>query len=124
MFPSGWPGAGLLLLRASIGATAIVQGARCLLDPAGVSLLLGIASVLAIISGICTLIGFVTPLVGFILGLGATSLAIFGARAELSSLFAVAMAAAICCLGPGAFSVDALLFGRREIIIPRSRQHS
>jgi hypothetical protein len=26
---------------------------------------------------------------------------------------------AIACLGPGAFSVDARLFGRREILIPR-----
>ena len=33
-------------------------------------------------------------------------------------IFAGIMAAAIVFLGPGAFSVDARLFGRREIIIP------
>jgi len=32
--------------------------------------------------------------------------------------FAVTILLAIIILGPGAFSVDALLFGRREIIIP------
>ncbi|MFZ3210367.1 MAG: TQO small subunit DoxD [Terriglobales bacterium] len=32
---------------------------------------------------------------------------------------ATAIAAAVICLGPGAFSLDARFFGRREIIIPR-----
>jgi uncharacterized membrane protein YphA (DoxX/SURF4 family) len=34
-----------------------------------------------------------------------------------ATLFA-AIALAVICLGPGAFSLDARLFGRREIIIP------
>ena len=32
-----------------------------------------------------------------------------------------AISAALVLLGPGAFSLDARLFGRREIIIPESR---
>jgi hypothetical protein len=28
------------------------------------------------------------------------------------------MAAALACLGPGAFSLDARRFGRREIVVP------
>jgi hypothetical protein len=31
---------------------------------------------------------------------------------------------ALVCLGPGAFSLDARLFGRREIIIPDSASSS
>jgi len=34
-----------------------------------------------------------------------------------AALFAV-IALAVICLGPGAYSLDARLFGRREIIIP------
>jgi hypothetical protein len=41
-------------------------------------------------------------------------------RDGVASLFVVAVAAAIILLGPGAFSVDCFLFGRREIIIPPS----
>jgi hypothetical protein len=37
---------------------------------------------------------------------------------ELATFFIVIMAAVIGLLGPVAFSVDARLFGRREIIIP------
>ncbi|HEX3543577.1 MAG TPA: hypothetical protein VHT31_03545 [Candidatus Acidoferrum sp.] len=36
----------------------------------------------------------------------------------LVSLEMIVMAAAIALLGPGAFSLDARLFGRREILIP------
>jgi hypothetical protein len=34
----------------------------------------------------------------------------------------VVIAVAIMCMGAGAFSLDARLFGRREIVIPPSSQ--
>jgi hypothetical protein len=37
---------------------------------------------------------------------------------RLATTLATSIAVAILCLGPGAFSIDARLFGRREIIIP------
>jgi hypothetical protein len=40
--------------------------------------------------------------------------------ARLSAILAAIMAAAIVFLGPGAFSLDARMFGRREIIIPQA----
>jgi hypothetical protein len=36
----------------------------------------------------------------------------------LPTLFAETMSTAVVFLGPGAFSIDACLYGRREIIIP------
>ena len=36
-----------------------------------------------------------------------------------ASLFATAISIALSCLGPGAFSVDARRYGRREIVIPQ-----
>jgi hypothetical protein len=42
----------------------------------------------------------------------------------LDALYLVAISIAITVLGPGAFSLDARLFGRREIIIPvKPRDH-
>ena len=41
----------------------------------------------------------------------------------LAALNLAAISAALVLLGPGAFSVDARLFGRREIIIPEGRVH-
>ncbi len=48
------------------------------------------------------------------------------ANSHISALAAfnlAAMSAALVLLGPGAFSLDARLFGRREIIIPEGRVH-
>ena len=44
--------------------------------------------------------------------------AIFVFDARLSLILLMAMTVAIFLLGPGAYSLDARLFGRREIIIP------
>lgn len=52
------------------------------------------------------------------LSVGAAALVAIGFEVMLPSLFAVTIGAAIGCIGPGAFSIDARMFGRREIIIP------
>jgi hypothetical protein len=49
-----------------------------------------------------------------------------GTNNHISALAAfnlAAISAALVLLGPGAFSLDARLFGRREIIIPEGRIH-
>jgi hypothetical protein len=125
-FPGGWPGTGLLLLRAAIGATTVIQGGLYLDDPGNLTLETGTVGLVAIVTGALLLIGFLTPVAGGLVGLGALGigLAWFPAAArnlfdaKLSTVFAVIMSAAIVFLGPGALSIDARLFGRREIIIP------
>jgi len=120
-FPGGWPGWGLLLLRASLGITAIARSVLYLLHPGDPTLAAwAIAAVIAA-SGAALLAGLFTPLAALIIGSCAATVAgMFEAR--LTTLFAVVIGIALACLGPGAYSVDARLFGRREIIIPQSRQ--
>ena len=61
------------------------------------------------------LLGFMTPIVAVVTGL--ISLAV--AFSNFEHLELVVLSGVIALLGPGAFSIDARLFGRREVLIPR-----
>jgi uncharacterized membrane protein YphA (DoxX/SURF4 family) len=123
-FPRGWAGVALLLLRAVPGAAVITEGIFYF-TRADSALAAWLSGCLALAAGALLLAGFLTPIaavlaagtaaVGFAL-LPASSPNFFDSRSAL--VFAITMLVAIACLGPGAFSVDARVFGRREIIIP------
>jgi uncharacterized membrane protein YphA (DoxX/SURF4 family) len=121
-FPDGPPGFGLLLLRAVVGLTAAVQGAVFLTAAGPHTLVAWIAGGLATASGITVLIGFLTPGMGACVGVS-TALLWYSVPPPgvfldgVTALIIVSDSAAIALLGPGAFSVDARLFGRREILI-------
>ena len=129
-FPGGKPGIGLLLLRAGVGAAAIIQGGVFLADRDHLTLSTGAIGLLAITSGISLFLGFLTKAACVLAALAiiaialpwlpAPTLSLFSGK--LSLIFVGIMMAAIILLGPGAFSLDARLFGRREIIIPHSNR--
>jgi hypothetical protein len=114
-------------LRAAVGAVAISYGAVDLSTSAQafVAFLFGIA---AAITGFFLMAGFLTQFAGGLVAMGATIIAFswFPVPApgqietRLMAVFVAIVAAAVMPLGAGAFSVDARLFGRREIIIPRT----
>jgi putative oxidoreductase len=128
MFPDGWPGAGLLLLRVAVGAVLIIEGAVSFgfrREP-GV-LVLAVVSALGVL-GFLLLVGFLTRLAAFlaaIVCLGSFLSWFPGSNGGMlvtppTAALCAVIAAAVVCLGPGAFSFDARLFGRREIVIPKS----
>jgi uncharacterized membrane protein YphA (DoxX/SURF4 family) len=118
-----------LLLRAALGLAIVVQGVTCIPGPNG-SLGAWTVSSLAVLAGALLVLGLLTPLVAAVIGLGALASGlellpvctpvIFDSR--LSIALGAAMLVAIAVLGPGALSIDARMFGRREIIIPRLGQ--
>jgi uncharacterized membrane protein YphA (DoxX/SURF4 family) len=86
--------------------------------------------VVLIAAGLCVLIGFITPgasaLAALITGGMAISWLPFPTHglidSRLPAILTACVAAALVSLGPGALSLDAKLFGRREIIIPPASQ--
>ena len=78
--------------------------------------------------GAALAIGFLTPYAGVLVGLCFLGIAFswlpapsWGLHdARLLSFGIIVTAVAIALLGPGAFSLDGRLFGRREIVIPPS----
>jgi uncharacterized membrane protein YphA (DoxX/SURF4 family) len=127
-FPGSWPGAGLLLLRVVAGGAAGLQGG-VYLGATDASLGAWTVGVLTVVAGVFLVAGFLTPGAGAVAGLGTivitSSTGPPGAASSvidfLPALFVLADAVALVLLGPGALSMDARLFGRREIIIPPDR---
>jgi uncharacterized membrane protein YphA (DoxX/SURF4 family) len=126
VFPAGLPGAGLLLLRVVVGATLVAHGILCLVSSDRVTLLESVSFAILLLSGACLLIGFLTPILSLLAGLESLGIAFSWFPFQLLSPFEsklaltpiIAISAAIALLGPGAFSLDARLFGWKEIVIP------
>lgn len=125
-FPGAWPGLGLVILRFALGVTIASEGVACLSAGHEFKASSWVVCLAALASAALLLIGYLTPLAGAaggLLGL-ASLLPLFPASAptlfdnKLAACLAFAVGAAITCLGPGAFSLDARFFGRREIVIP------
>jgi putative oxidoreductase len=122
-FASGRAGVGLLLLRVAAALTAMSCGVvRLTESPNGA--LDKVSAALSIASGLAVLVGLLTTGSAIIL---AVTIAWFWfpvhseARPQdlSAALLTIADGVTISLLGPGAFSVDARLFGPREIVISR-----
>ena len=106
---------------------ALVQGGAIAFGPNPAGPVAWLTALLAVASGAALLVGFLTPIASTLVALGgaAVTLDAMGATSvnlqadPLATLLVVAIAVAMACLGPGAFSLDAWLFGRREVLIPR-----
>jgi uncharacterized membrane protein YphA (DoxX/SURF4 family) len=120
-FPGGAAGLGLLLLRATLSITVIIQGWLRLFDQENSTIWTKSFGLAVIVSGAMLLLGFLTPLSAFLVFLGSAISFFSSFQSTEPNLVAarfMVFSIAIILIGPGAFSLDARLFGRREIIIP------
>ena len=123
-FPGGWPGFGLLLLRLSLGPRVIYIGTLGLLGAPSDPITFA-QSLIAIIGGIFLLAGLWTPIVGTLLALDevwvALSLYLSHRTDVVIPVFLTVLSVSVAMLGPGAWSIDARLFGRRRFDMGRAR---
>lgn len=128
VFPGGWSGIALLLLRVVVGMSLAFQGAGYFADWTSLTFKTLTIGALCIASGTCLVAGLLTPFactftvlscIGF-----SSSWLPLPAHDVLSGNLVIVnmtvMAIVIAVLGPGAFSLDSRMFGRREIVIPPS----
>ena len=114
-FPGGPPGAGLVLLRAAAAIPLVYMGLLTLASssPAVLELVSAGAAILL-------LIGLWTPLAGALIAVAELGLAVLHPAEPWMYVHLATMGAALAMLGPGGCSLDARLFGRKQIQIPRS----
>jgi hypothetical protein len=118
MFPPGGPGIGLLLLRISVATTFVLIVAN---RTGGSSI--HPLFVCALLVSLCLTIGALTPYLSSVVCVYSL-VNLFGAGSYLAELLLGSLmlnAAALALLGPGAYSVDARLFGRRVVVVPPPR---
>jgi putative oxidoreductase len=112
-FPNSWPGMGLLILRLAAGFSLLgVDYMTSGLGAVATALLACVALAVAVL----LLLGFGTPIAA--VGEAVIQVGIMTLDRRYSSLAvtATALGVALAMLGPGAWSLDARVFGRKRIV--------
>jgi putative oxidoreductase len=115
MFPDGWPGRGLLLLRLVAGIFLISDGVTELM---GVPQLSGIVRpFLETAAGMLFVAGLWTPMTGALVVI-VELWSIASRTGEFRNCVVLAtFGVALAMLSPGVRSIDARLFGRKRIVV-------
>jgi putative oxidoreductase len=117
-FAHGWPGNGLLLLRMLIGVALIHYGTVDLREAhQSASMALPI---LAAGAGILLLVGLWTPVTGALVAIAEVWIAFSRAGDPWIPIILATLGATLAMVGPGAWSIDARLFGRKHIDLSES----
>ena len=117
MFPQGGPGVGLILLRIAVAAMFVLNVSH----PRSFSsngLYWLVVSLTGVIS-LGLLLGFLTPILSIIICLVAIpNLSVLDPSMSVIYILTILTSFALFFLGPGAYSVDARLFGLRVTVVP------
>lgn len=114
MFPSGWPGKGLLVLRLLAGILLIHDGFFSLLKVSQWEGLL--LQSMIVVAGMALLLGFCTPIAGIVVAILELWIA-YSTGTLRNCVVLASLGAALAMLGPGVRSVDAWRFGRKRLAI-------
>jgi putative oxidoreductase len=114
-FAHGWPGVGLLLLRVTAGITLVVRSILVLENTRTFGT--GFFQLFIATAGLLLIIGLSTPVVAIVTALLELWRITSRHGDPASDILLCNLALAIALLGPGAWSVDARLFGWKRIEI-------
>jgi putative oxidoreductase len=116
-FPNGWPGFGLLLLRLGVGIALISFGiSGFFADPGGLVALARDSIEAA--GAIFLIVGLWTPVIGALIALDElwVAFSVYSSHPDghWNHVFLAVLTAGVAMLGPGAWSIDARLCGRKR----------
>ena len=115
-FADGWPGLGLFLQRLLTAAALVYGGvAQFRATSQFASNVSHVPQMIAAGAGILLLVGLWTPVVGAVVAGAEVWIVFSGAGDPWKPLLLATLGATLAMIGPGAWSIDARLFGRKHI---------
>ena len=112
-FAGGWPGAALLVQRLVMSTVLLYQVIVCL--SGGTACAQIVPQAVGTVAGAFLLFGLWTPVAGTVVAMADGWIVWSGASDPKVSVMLAVMGATLAMIGPGAWSIDARLFGRRHI---------
>jgi uncharacterized membrane protein YphA (DoxX/SURF4 family) len=109
-FANGWPGIGLLLQRLLTATALLYYGIH--LGPQFTPIL---PQLIAASAGIPLLVGLWTPMAGTLVAIVEVWIAFSRPASPFIPIMLATLGATLAMIGPGAWSIDARLFGRKHI---------
>jgi putative oxidoreductase len=116
-FAPGWPGVGLLLIRIVAGTSVILEGFQKL--QAGRTIQSAILGLFTIGDGSMLIAGIWTPITGTLVVAITSWETVVRPDGLYPDILLAAMGLALALVGPGAFSIDAWIFGWKRIDLER-----
>jgi putative oxidoreductase len=117
-FPNGSPGIGLMLLRLTLASSLFADATANL---RGLVLSQAVPAATEILAGALIIVGLWTPIAAVIVCVLLFGILLTTRRTIELHLLQAALALSLALLGPGAWSFDARLFGRRRVEIRQLR---
>jgi len=115
-FADGFPGGGILLLRTLAGGALICQGIAAMGADAHSGLV--VLQIFGGAAGLLILGGLWTPVVGVLAGIVEAWLAFTQPGTQSLAIMLAGLGISLAMIGPGTWSIDAQLYGRKQILPP------
>jgi hypothetical protein len=116
MFPAGLVGVALLVLRMSVALTIVINTADS--SAVGISRWVIVVFVLATIS-LC--LGLLTPYFSLLSALLEIGILVYAGGNRFQWITSIVGCGILSVLGPGAYSIDSRIFGRRLLKLPTQK---
>ena len=113
-FADGFPGGGILLLRLLTGGALIYHSAMSAEAHTGLVVL----QIVGAAAGLLILGGLWTPLAGVLAAIVEVWIGLSQPGIRSSALIFATLGISLAMIGPGAWSIDARLYGRKQLLPP------
>ena len=116
-FAEGWPGGALLFQRVLTSTVLVYFGGTHLVESARLALRL--PHLIGAVAGVFLLLGLWTPLAGITIAIVEAWIFLAYSGPSLTPIMLAGLGGTVAMIGPGRWSIDAKLYGRKHLENPR-----